>query len=121
MTSPGSLTRDPRQRRGGRSACAFAGELSGAVRDDQRARLPPDGRRTCISPLNTTKNGTGRCPDLDEHLAGRDRAPTSMRRDSRDLRRVSVGNRRSERATVGATGVGGRSGPSMGNRLTGTA
>ena len=48
--------------------------------------VAPDGRRTWISPLTTTKNGTTLSPDLDEHVATRDRAAASVRRNPRDLR-----------------------------------
>ena len=58
--------------------------------------VPADGRRTCISPLTTTKNGTT-LAHLDEHVAGRDRAPSSMGGDPFDLRR-----RERRKETLGA-------------------
>ena len=94
----------PRQRSPAGQHGAFAGELPGPVRDDQRFRSRGWPQHLHLAAQHDEERHRP-LAHLDEHVAGRDRAPSSMGRDAFDLCRRERRKDTIGRATVGARGV----------------
>ena len=74
----------PRQRPAASQHGAFAGELPGAVSDDQRFGAAGWSQHLDLAAQHHEERH-GPLSHLDEHLTGRHRAPSPVRRDARDL------------------------------------
>ena len=74
----------PRQRPSAGQHVAFAGELPGPMRDDQRFGSRGRSQHLQLAAQHDEERH-GPLSHLDEHVTGRDRAPSSMARDPFDL------------------------------------